>query len=266
MVSPVPRRLLLMPEYGIELPLWDRSRTRDASFGPFHRHALGLSAELETRLAAWNHEFDMLAATDFTWPSAEVQLAFVVAGHALAAELQREVGGAVLVLYPECDYGPPAERTTLADQIRSMPDAEFNAVAGTADLVQQHLWTPGQTPTRVLLEPLAGDLPLRDRTELVGRTSDIVADTALGLSDELTHRLIEWSRRWGRSPLPADAAVLDDSQLQYLAEGRVLAADVQLELGLATRVHFPEADTQKSQPTPEMRAFVDRVLARRRAR
>lgn len=265
MVLPFPRRLLLMAEYGIELPLWDRSRTRDASFDRLRRRDLELSAELESRLAAWNQQFDMLAATDFAWPSAEANLAFVVAGHALAAELQRELGGAVLVLYPESDNGAPAECTALSDQIRSMPDAEFDAVAGTADLAQQHVWIEGHTSTRVLLEPRDGDLPLADRSPLVGRTSDVVAASALGLTEEITQRLIEWSRRWGESPLADDSVVLDDWQLQYLAEGRVLAADVQYELGLATRVHFPEADIGRSQPEPEMQAFIDRLQARRRA-
>ena len=265
MAPPPLRRLLLMADYGVELPLWDRSRTRYASFDPLRRRVLGVSDELETRLAAWNHQFDMLAATDFAWPSAEAHLAFVVAGHILAAELQRELGGAVLVLYPESDNGAPAERTALSDQISSMPDAEFDALAGTADLAQQQVWIEGQTPTRVLLEPRAGNLPLVDRTPLVGRTTDVVAASALGLTEETTQRLVEWSRRWGRSPLAEDSVVLDNSQLQYLAEGRVLAAVVQQELGLATRVLFPEADTSRSRPEPEMSAFIDRLQARRRA-
>jgi len=96
-----PTRVLLMAEYGGGLPLWDRSPSPDMWFGRFPGGVLGLSPELETRLVQWNVRFDTLMG--FSWPSAEEHLAFVVDGHLLAADAQREFGADVVVLYPEAD-------------------------------------------------------------------------------------------------------------------------------------------------------------------
>ena len=71
-----PTRVMLMAEYGGDLPLWDKSPSPQMWFGPFDRGLLGLSAALETRLVQWNERFDSLMGSNQEWPSPAEHLAF----------------------------------------------------------------------------------------------------------------------------------------------------------------------------------------------
>jgi hypothetical protein len=100
---PFPTRVILMAEYGQLLPLWDKSPSPDMWFGPFERGVLGLSEGLETRLVRWNERFETLMGSNLKWLSPKEHLAFVVDGHLLAADAQREFGPRLVVLYVDSD-------------------------------------------------------------------------------------------------------------------------------------------------------------------
>jgi len=274
-----------MAEYGGMLPLWDESPSPDLWFGPFERGVLGLSTGLARRLVRWNERYETLLGPTLEWPSVHDHLEFLTDGHLLAADLQSEFGADVLVLYPEADsdlsratpaeptdaggwvaagtagarFSPASPRPTITEQMWAMPAAEFAALTRTVDLAAL-LWEPGRMPTRILLRPQDGALPLLDRSAVAGRTSDVVEPSTLGLTDALVERLRDWNDRWvhvwgsavPRAPWPLD----------YLVEGRLLAADLQRSLGVQVLVLFPEADAARSAPSVEMEQFVQRLRGR----
>ncbi|TFC84963.1 hypothetical protein [Cryobacterium sp. TMT4-31] len=283
-----PTRVMLMAEYCAGLPLWDRSPSPDAWGGPLPRGVLGLSDDLENRLVGWNSRYELLMGQNQQeWPSPAEHLAFVVDGHLLAAELQQEFGSAVVVLYLDADaersrapqtsrasqtatppaaawhavggdgqtFSPAPPRSSIVEQMWAMPDAEFRAMTRTVD-VAAWVWTPGRTPTRILLEPRDGGLPLRNRSPLLDLVDDRLEPAVLGLSGPLVGRLADWNERW---------IAVTEPTLGYLIDGHDLAAAVQTEVGPEIQVLFPEADRATSQPSNEMRQMLHRVQALRAA-
>lgn len=279
-----PTRVILMAEYCSGLPLWDRSPSPAAWRGPLPRGVLGLSDDLENRLVGWNWRYELLMGQNQQeWPSPAEHLAFVVDGHRLAAELQQELGSAVVVLYLDADaersrapapqsatppaagwhavggdgqtFSPPRPRPSIVEQMWAMPDAEFTAMTHAVD-VGAWVWTPGRTPTRILLEPRDDGLPLRNRSPLLDLVDDRLDQAVLGLSGPLVDRLADWNERW---------IAVTEPTLGYLIDGHDLAAAVQTEVGPDIQVLFPEADRATSQPSNEMRQMLHRVQALRAA-
>jgi hypothetical protein len=80
-----PEALLVMAEYGVEDPVWDRPRGRG---GPVSLSELGVSEPLVRRLRTWNETFERSAATADGWADAG---AWVQQGLALARELQQQL-------------------------------------------------------------------------------------------------------------------------------------------------------------------------------
>jgi hypothetical protein len=278
-----PTRVILMAEYCSCLPLWDRSPSPDAWIGPFPRGVLGLTEDLENRLTGWNDQFELLMAVNQEWPSPAEHLAFVVAGHLLAADLQEEFGSAVVVLYLDADeersraprpvtadaagwqavgrdgqtFSPATRRPSIVEQMWAMPDAEFKTMTRAVD-VAEWLWTPGRTPTRILLEPRNDSLPLLNRSPLLDLVDDRLDPAVLGLSGPLVDRLARWNERWA-------ARSVTEPSLSYLIDGHDVAAAVQAEVGPDIRVLFPEADPARSRPSEEMSQMLGRVRAVRAA-
>ncbi|WP_104163134.1 hypothetical protein [Cryobacterium sp. N22] len=277
-----PTRVILMNEYCAGLPLWDRSPSPDAWFGPLPRGVLGLSDDLENRLVGWNERYELLMGQNQQeWPSPAEHLGFRVDGHLLAADLQREFGSAVVVLYLDADaersrapqtatppaagwqavgqdgqtFRPATPRPSIVEQMWAMPDAEFEAMTRTVD-VAVWLWTPGRTPTRILLEPRDDGLPLLDRSPLLDLADDRLEAAVLGLSGPLVDRLAQWNERW---------VSVSEPGLEYLIDGHEVAAAVQAEVGPDIAVLFPEADRANSMPSEEMRQMLRRVQALRAA-
>ncbi|MFC5928831.1 hypothetical protein D6T64_08805 [Cryobacterium melibiosiphilum] len=272
-----PTRVILMEEYTVTLPLWDRSPSPDKTFGPFEPGDLGLPPDLEARLAAYNQRFERLMGSEFEWPSEQEHLDFVIDGHLLAAALQRAFGHRVLVLYREDDSElsriprPTAAPTgsgsvqfmarqngmlkpltmpdhppgSVVQQIVKMDDAEIEAAGAGID-VAALTWQPQRMPTRILLRAGSPGSPLADRSPLFGLTDDRLEPAALGLSAELTARLQAWNIA-GLAPY-----------VEYLVVGHELAAAVQREIGPQITVLFPEADAARSRPAPELVAMLDR--------
>jgi len=275
-----------MAEYGQQLPLWDKSPTPDKWLGPLEQGVLGLSEGLETRLLRWNERFETFMGSNLEWPSPKEHLAFVVDGHLLAADAQRELGSRVVVLYLEADEerpqvpqierpeddawiasGPvgrvssaPPPRKTISEQMWEMSDVEFEALTRNVD-IRQFLWTPGQKPARVLLHPQQEGLPLVDRSAVIGMTNDRLEPVTLGLTELLISKLREWNNRWLTMPTRQVPALDDESFGQYLVEGHELAARVQQEVGSGVAVLFPEADGKRSRPSVEMQDFINRLRA-----
>lgn len=289
--DPYPTRVKLMAEYTVTLPLWDCSPTPDKWFGAFDPGMLDLSDDLEKRLSAWNEQFETAMGSEFEWPSPEVELAHIVDGHVLAAELQRELGEATLVLYIDDDEErsrpprPQPATTRAPDPNIAMgsrtPDgffavansgAEFHpktqARSSVVDEIRQlsneaiaqaaqqidldgHTLKPGRGPSRVLLRATTGELPLFDRSPLFGLTDDRLDAQALGISDELAERLHQWSAEWSDSPTPLP--------VDGLVSGHLLAAALQRELGAEIAMLFPEASPSRSQPSPELEALAERI-------
>lgn len=149
-------------------------------------------------------------------------------------------------------HSPIERRPSIAEQLKQMPDSEFDALTAGADLAR-YVWQPERMPTRLLLEPQPGGLPLLDRSALLERPSDRVEASALGLSAALVERLHDWNGRWaGRAP----------RELRYLLDGRDLAAEVQRAVGPRVTVLFPEADAERSRPSIEVRVLVTRLRER----
>lgn len=277
-----------MAEYGQLLPLWDKSPSPDMWFGPFDRGMLGLSEGLETRLVRWNERFETLVGSNLEWPSPKEHLAFVVDGHLLAADVQREFGPRVVVLYLDSDeersqvpqierpmneawiaggadgrvFSPPhPPRKTIVEQMWEMSDVEFEALTRNDD-IRRFLWVPGQKPVRLLLQPQEQGLPLVDRSAVIDMTDDRLEPATLGLTEPLISKLHEWNDRWLSMPRRHVTAINDEAFCLYLVEGHEIAARVQQEVGPEVAVLFPEADGKRSRPSDELQQFVDRIRAR----
>ena len=81
------KRVLVMAEYGVGLPLWDRT----PGGGPLDQDDLGLSAELVTRLMEWNAVWvDHRPEEPRTWSSAQ-EYEWHQTGYRLAWQLQSEL-------------------------------------------------------------------------------------------------------------------------------------------------------------------------------
>lgn len=277
-----PTRVILMPEYTVQLPLWDRSPTPDMTFGPFASGQLGLPPELEEQLIEWNQHYEHLMGSDSAWPSEQEHLDFVVDGHLLAAALQHAFGSRVLVLYGEDDSElsrvsrptsqptptttptgsvqfmarqngmlkplamPTHRRGSVVQQILSMDEAEVAAAGARIDVAALS-WQPKRMPTRILLRADSAGSALADRSPLFGLTDDRIDPGTLGLSAPLTARLHAWSTL-GLEP-----------RVEHLVAGHELAAAVQREIGTRIAVLFPEADAARSRPAPELVAMLDRL-------
>ena len=77
--------MLVMAEHGISDPVWDRP---GGTGDPLDLVALGVAEPLAQRLRDWNDRYRQLASTDWQWPGAEVEAAWVSEGRGLAYELQ----------------------------------------------------------------------------------------------------------------------------------------------------------------------------------
>ncbi len=82
-----PEALLVMAEYSVDDPVWDRPRGRG---GPVSLSELDVSDSLVQRLRAWNQAYERSALTD-GWASSEAYPVWVQQGLALARELQQEL-------------------------------------------------------------------------------------------------------------------------------------------------------------------------------
>jgi hypothetical protein len=83
-----PQALLVMAEYSVGDPVWDRPL---GTGGSVSLSDLGVSDALVQRLQEWNEQFEQLALIDFEWASPQTQAAWVQQGLDLAHELQREL-------------------------------------------------------------------------------------------------------------------------------------------------------------------------------
>ena len=105
-----PTIVLVMFEWSVEYPLWDRS---PGGFGLVDPEALGVSPSLAQRLRAWNDEHNDApnGPENFTWASPQAGVDWQRRGLDLAYALQHELGPDVEVLYPEDgDERPVSER------------------------------------------------------------------------------------------------------------------------------------------------------------
>jgi hypothetical protein len=84
----VQHRLKLMADYQC-FPLWWHG---GRWIGMIQPDVLPLSEELKRRLSAWAAVYDGLMQTDYQWPSAAAQAAFVRDGRVLLAALREELG------------------------------------------------------------------------------------------------------------------------------------------------------------------------------
>lgn len=248
-----------MPEHMDVLPLWDRSDDPDRGYGSIQPGALGLTAEFEDRLREWNSRYEATSLTNFEWPSDAALLAFLIDGHLLARDVQRQLGPGVVVLNSEADEGRgPSPLPRIAEQLRAMSDAEFATLTRGAD-ISRHEWTPGRAPERVLVAPQPTGLTLLDRSPVMGRPSDRL-DGRIVLSQSLAARLSDWNRRCLNLGEHSSLLALGDERACALrCEGHELAGAVQEELGPRITVLFPEASRNQSEPSPEMLAFVERI-------
>jgi hypothetical protein len=94
-----PATLLVMAEYSVRDPVWERPR---GSGSPVSLKELGVSESLLRRLRAWNETFERHGAGDEAW-SSDV---WADEGLALAHELQRELPD-VAVRYFHADDDRP---------------------------------------------------------------------------------------------------------------------------------------------------------------
>ena len=85
---PRPVALLVMAEYSVTDPVWDRPH---GDGGPVDLNELGVSADLIRQLRDWNEVFELLALTDFTWSSPEAESAWADEGLRLAYLLLNEL-------------------------------------------------------------------------------------------------------------------------------------------------------------------------------
>ncbi|WP_454084713.1 hypothetical protein [Georgenia sp. Marseille-Q6866] len=95
-----PTVVLVMSEWSVEYPLWDRS---PGGLGLVDPEALGVSPSLAQRLRAWNGEHNDApdGPENFTWPSPQAGVEWRRRGLDLAYALQDELGPDVEVLYFE---------------------------------------------------------------------------------------------------------------------------------------------------------------------
>jgi hypothetical protein len=84
------KRILVMPEYGMDVPLWDRSDYPQSTAG----EVAGLSPQLVERLRAWNEQWldahDRPEKLISRWSAAEAH-AWTQLGYRLAWQLQAEL-------------------------------------------------------------------------------------------------------------------------------------------------------------------------------
>ncbi len=139
---------------------------------------------------------------------------------------------------------PQHYRPSLVEQIRRTTDAEIAAV-----LEKLAAATPTERRPRLLLAPNGHHLPLHDRAP---DRSLLVAQCGIEpllLPSALRDRLSVWSAQ----------CVNSGHTLEILVERHRLAAEVQSALGPGTTVLFPEANTARSNPSPEDVAMAERI-------
>lgn len=297
---PFATRVKLMPEHVSMLPLWDSSPSNDKWYGPIERGALGISAELEERLYAWNELYQSLAGPNFDGPSPEQGLDFDVAGHFLAAELQRELGDRALVLYVDEDerrsaplvlprpadadvkmftsspngwlavgpdgqqFRPDAQpRLSIIEQMQAMPDAAFAELMHGFDS-SLHQWSPGRRPTRVLLELQLAQQPATPPEAQLDWAPLRDRSPLLNRPDSLLSATSLGISRDLANRLRewGTERPLDSAQpVDRLIAGHELAGELKRELGPDVSVLFPEASPSRSEPSLEMRAVIERLAA-----
>lgn len=105
-----PTVVLVMFEWGLEYPLWDRS---PGGIGPVDAETLGVSSKLAGQLREWSAEQDDLSTgpDHLEWRSHEAHLDWRRRGLHLAYALQDDVGFEIEVRYFEDgDERPVRER------------------------------------------------------------------------------------------------------------------------------------------------------------
>ncbi|MHB1472773.1 MAG: hypothetical protein ACYCV4_03940 [Dermatophilaceae bacterium] len=95
-----PTVVLVMFEWSVEYPLWDRS---PGGFGPVDAETLGVSPELAGQLREWSAEHDDApnGPEHFEWRSYEAYLDWRRRGLHLAYALQDNLGSEIEVRYFE---------------------------------------------------------------------------------------------------------------------------------------------------------------------
>jgi hypothetical protein len=101
-----PSVVLVMFEWSVEYPLWDRS---PGGFGSVDPEALGVSPDLARRLRAWNDEHNDApnGPENFTWPTPQAGVDWQRRGLDLAYALQNELGPHIEVRYFEDEDARP---------------------------------------------------------------------------------------------------------------------------------------------------------------
>jgi hypothetical protein len=82
------RRVLVSPEFGIDLPLWNRS---PEGFGVVDDVDVGISVQLAARLREWNARWEAHPPEQPRRWSAQDEYQWVETGYRLARQLQSEL-------------------------------------------------------------------------------------------------------------------------------------------------------------------------------
>ncbi|MGO4785452.1 hypothetical protein [Cryobacterium sp. W22_MBD10_FK3] len=117
----MPTRILLRPQEEA-LPLLDRSALAGRPSDRLDPAVLGLSGDLVDRLHDWNDRWRTAAHRHPAGPGAPWPLDYLVEGHLLAADVQRELGPRLPVLFPEADAArsrPSVEMAQFIERLRA---------------------------------------------------------------------------------------------------------------------------------------------------
>ena len=96
-----------MSEWGDQDPAWDSDPDH---MGSVDLAELGVSPGLVEQLRAWNERFNALGLTDYRWPDAEEERAWIQEGLRLAYQLQNELPDVEISYVDDGDDRPLRER------------------------------------------------------------------------------------------------------------------------------------------------------------
>jgi hypothetical protein len=126
-----PTVVLVMFEWSVEYPLWDRS---PGGLGLVDPEALGVSPSLAQRLRAWSDEHNDApnGPENFTWPSRQAFVDWQRRGLDLAYALQNELEPDVEVLYSRTETPDLSANAETHDRwtFPFRDDAALNVVVG----------------------------------------------------------------------------------------------------------------------------------------